>query len=495
MRATIALVVVLLGVQPLVASAAAQQVCWRDSYGRGVGKIPSQCDLYEEKQGLLCYPKCRAGYRGVLNVCWQNCPAGSRDDGAFCRYAEYGRGVGFPWKFGDALNDRGMFKRCERRHGRGRCEKWGAVAYPKCKPGYAPFGCCICRPQRVNCAGMAGRIDLSCAKKSYVRATITPSCSRGRQYDAGLCYPKCKSRYNGVGPVCWGRCPASHPVDCGAACATSSAACANAVTDQVVSVLDAAANLALTVATLGTGTAAKSGATSAARAAKLAAKKGLESIAKHGLTRAGKRVNRAAIKRSLRKARAAALRKGGKAAREAGKLDDRKIERLAEMLDKAQTAADAGPGPLALAEVVDPTGLIAIVNAYNNPICAGPRTGRAGAASQSVPTRRPDAHSSQQRRCQALVQGKIAWNYRGNKRWAPANVARLCAATRNASQPAACFRRVMHGGINWGGGTRWQWKNALELCAGSNDAKRTVACFQRKVAKGWRHAIGVCRAR
>src|SRR6476620_11590303 len=30
-----------------------------------------------------------------------------------------------------------------------------------------------------------------------------PLCADGQEYDAGLCYPKCKDGYNGVGPVCW----------------------------------------------------------------------------------------------------------------------------------------------------------------------------------------------------------------------------------------------------------------------------------------------------
>ena len=35
--------------------------------------------------------------------------------------------------FGDSLNDKGMRKRCENKHGSGNCEKNGAIFYPKCK--------------------------------------------------------------------------------------------------------------------------------------------------------------------------------------------------------------------------------------------------------------------------------------------------------------------------------------------------------------------------
>jgi hypothetical protein len=39
-----------------------------------------------------------------------------------------------------------MYKRCEKAKGKGNCEKWGAVVYPKCKSGYDNVACCICRP-------------------------------------------------------------------------------------------------------------------------------------------------------------------------------------------------------------------------------------------------------------------------------------------------------------------------------------------------------------
>jgi len=56
----------------------------------------------------------------------------------------YGRGQGFPWQFGDTLGDAGAYARCEATYGRGACEKWGAVIYPRCRHGYHPDGCCIC---------------------------------------------------------------------------------------------------------------------------------------------------------------------------------------------------------------------------------------------------------------------------------------------------------------------------------------------------------------
>jgi len=78
-------------------------VCWKDSYGRGVGTVPTSCNAGHENDAGLCYPVCQSGYYGVGPVCWQYCPAGWIDEGALCREKgsiktiakkSYGRGVG-----------------------------------------------------------------------------------------------------------------------------------------------------------------------------------------------------------------------------------------------------------------------------------------------------------------------------------------------------------------------------------------------------------------
>jgi len=77
------------------------------------------------------------------------------------------------------LNDSGMYRRCEADNGKGNCEKWGAVVYPKCKSGFSPSGCCICRPSTPNCQalGMNAGIDISCAKKIDIGKLTPPACS------------------------------------------------------------------------------------------------------------------------------------------------------------------------------------------------------------------------------------------------------------------------------------------------------------------------------
>ena len=216
-------------------------LCWKQSFGRGVGGIGGDCPTDYEKDGGLCYPKCRDGFVGVGPVCWQKCPSRYRDDGAFCAKAEaYGRGAGYPWKFGDTAFDLSAARgRCEGENGgSGTCEQDGAIYYPKCKEGFVKVGCCVCSPA---CPPGSTDIGVSCAKSTYTRGVgKVPSCGAGLQADAGLCYEPCPRDYTGVGPVCWGNCPADFPFNCGAGCAKNEAACATAVTDMTLNTVGVA---------------------------------------------------------------------------------------------------------------------------------------------------------------------------------------------------------------------------------------------------------------
>ena len=218
-------------------------MCWKDSYGRGVGEPLSTCPAHKEKIGALCYSKCPSGYKRFGFDCHSVCPVGFRDDGLFCRLSEYGRGVGYPWKFGDPLNNSGMLRRCQHQHGRGNCEMSGLIAYPKCRRGYHSFGCCICRPNKFNCAdyGLNKGIDISCGKKIIIGDPTPMTCPGNLDKSGALCYPKCREGFYGVGPVCWSKCD---KVDCGAACAESASKCISGTFDEVFSVAVVAANIA-----------------------------------------------------------------------------------------------------------------------------------------------------------------------------------------------------------------------------------------------------------
>jgi hypothetical protein len=158
-----------------------------------------------------------------------------------------------------------MIARCEADNGRGNCEKWGLMYYPKCKPSFYPFGCCICRPSLPDCLalGYNGNFDIACYKKIIIGDPISMDCINGQVYDAGLCYNPCDNGFDGVGPVCW-KIPPADWVNCGMGAAKDSNTCRTAIFDQLSSV----GNLALNIATFGTGRAAKL-AKDATKAAKL----------------------------------------------------------------------------------------------------------------------------------------------------------------------------------------------------------------------------------
>jgi hypothetical protein len=204
-------------------------VCLKHSSGRGVGTVLTTiCNADEEKYGALCYPQCDDGYESVgCCICRQKgCPPEFKDDGvATCiKPAPYGRGVGYPWRFDDGLNDKGMYRRCEAANGAGNCEKSGLIVYPKCRSGFHAVGCCICTP---DCPNGMDDIGISCGKRSYGRGVgkFRLKCADNKEEDAALCYDKCQSGYYGVGPVCWQSCPSSTPDNCGVMCTIDKSTC------------------------------------------------------------------------------------------------------------------------------------------------------------------------------------------------------------------------------------------------------------------------------
>ena len=332
----------------------ADNYCWKDSYGRGVGTIPSDCEFSQEKQGLLCYPKCAAGFTGAGPVCWQNCPAGFPEVGPFCGKAAagYGRGWGHPWQIQDGFGNSGMLSRCQASEGRA-CEMWGAMAYPTCKDGFASFGSNVCSPV---CPPGLVDIGFGCAKQTSTRATIAAQCGAGQVYENGLCYSLCKPGYNGVGPVCWGTCPVDKPFACGAGCATNEAECIKATSDQVLSVVSAVASIALSAVTGGAGGAALQAGMAGAKVGVTAAAKTL-----------GTGITKATVKATLK----AEAQKQGK------QIAESTLESWGTTLATydgsmvASTAAGDDPPEFEWASL-DPTGIGSIVTAFNHQVCAPP---------------------------------------------------------------------------------------------------------------------------
>ena len=364
--ALVAVALLVIGLAP-VTVASGQDVCWRDSYGRGVGTIPTTCPSGQVNDAGLCYDTCRAGYENGGPLCLTSCPSGFDDTGLHClKPAAYGRGAGYAFVplFEDLSDAR---SRCEEDEGRGQCEQWGLMYYPKCRAGFSAFGSNVCSP---TCPSNMTDIGVSCEKGSYGRGvgTIPSTCGRGEEYDAGLCYENCDAATFGVGPVCWsGSCPADFPVSCGAACAVSQNACVNSILKQVLSTTEVAVNVGLLVTT---GGAANAGLKAAQTTARVTGRTVLSASARQSA--------KAAYKSKLAQS----------AARQRLRMADNVLDLASEALVESKVDGEFD------FEMLDPTGVVAVVNAFNKPICgtttpttttAAPRPGPAPAPAP-IPT-------------------------------------------------------------------------------------------------------------
>jgi hypothetical protein len=190
--------------------------------------------------------------------------------------------------------------------------------YPKCRAGFEAFGCCVCSPK---CPDGMTNIGVSCAKATYTR--------------------------NMAG------CPASMPVNCGLGCAVSDAACALSIVSQVQATGELAVNFGL----LATSGGAASAGFAAARAAGKAAGKTV-------LSQAARAAAKNTIKNRLRNSAARRnLDRADQALGNAAALED-----LAEALVRGKEEGEFDYETL-LADL-DPTGIAAVVNAFNRPICS-----------------------------------------------------------------------------------------------------------------------------
>ena len=219
-----------------------QDYCYRQTYGRGVGAPLSTCLENEDKNGLLCYPKCRAGFHGVGPVCWEGCPDGYTDTGALCTRPAASEHITVkPSNCPPGFHNTGVS--CYDPHNlktrpisHSDCEaglhRVGAFCYSDCRPGFTNTG--------VTCYRGPDTI----AKKTYGRTAGTPMhCAPGTDEDAALCYPYCRKGFHGVGPVCWEECPSGRK-DCGAGCAASTKACLSDTAKMVTAPVTLAMNIA-----------------------------------------------------------------------------------------------------------------------------------------------------------------------------------------------------------------------------------------------------------
>ncbi len=331
------------------------EFCWKDSYGRGVGTIPTGCDSGKENDTGLCYSKCNAGYIGVGPVCWSGCPAGYIDMGAIC-HIDKALTKDVTWSctawFPDWLG--------------GAC-RWKDSS---CPADYTNVGlfCALTSAGKSAPAGFSGTF-LDPMKNSYGRGvgTIPTGCDSGKENDAGLCYPKCSAGYTGVGPVCWAAAPTlgtppTKWVDCGMGAAASSKVCGSIIFNQVSTV----GNMALSVATLG----ASSGATAAVSAPEKASR--LASL----------KANYVKMKAAWDRLKNSTEYKSVIAANKAATAID--------TAEDAVTAEDMARVAAEIASMIDPSGAAATVAAYTYPQCSK----YASLASTPAPTSTPTSTST-----------------------------------------------------------------------------------------------------
>ena len=289
-----------------------QPMCWKKSKPNTAGKPLSSCPANKTKSAGLCYNKCKDGYTsdGAM-LCYKKCPKGTKTSPGFCHF-----------KFGSI----------------GKCPSPLKGLKPAC--------------MNTN---------------SYNRGVGKPmTCAPGQVQKGALCYPQCPSGFSHGGPVCWQTCSDAHPVDCGAGCSQSSATCAKEITKMVLATGELVANIAgfaLTGGAANAGmktakTAMKSGQKVAARIAlKKALKVGREQLSQKLQKRLGARVFAYVGKKSGRK-------QGSKLVQDYAKMV---FEKASQKMLINQMSSD--PTLAQVASMIDPTGVVDVVNAYNKPIC------------------------------------------------------------------------------------------------------------------------------
>ncbi len=103
--------------------------------------------------------------------------------------------------------------------------------------------------------------------------------------------------------------------------------------------------------------------------------------------------------------------------------------------------------------------------------------------------------SSPEKECFNQIQGKVARDHKGNKKWDRKELLNFCRGTFKPSEPKKCFSMVMAGKVRRKEGGQWEPVNARRLCQGTSDARHTIDCFLWAVKKGkpFKTAISGCQ--
>ena len=160
---------------------------------RGLGKRITSCENGEDLIGNRCYSPCTEGFSGHGQSCFRDCPTngGKVSDGSvpFCARPKNEGRMGSPTPVPGY-------------------EKIGLTYFSPCKPNYTSTATqCIGQcPEGTTDAGWMG-----CKKQTYQRPYHPAMCYPDQEQSrTGLtCYEKCPNGSNGVGPFCFGSCPAN----------------------------------------------------------------------------------------------------------------------------------------------------------------------------------------------------------------------------------------------------------------------------------------------
>ncbi|MGJ8668766.1 MAG: hemopexin repeat-containing protein [Oceanococcus sp.] len=368
--------------------------CWKDSFGRGAGTLPTECPSGTHKEGAFCYDDCEKKgdvefSRGGPGECTQVCPPGKawQDQGFFCRKNEYHVSE-YPWQGGDGLSNAKMYERCRKVHGKDNCTDNGLLVFEACPDGYSHI-LGFCRPDEApDCAklGFIGQFDLSCTKRIYHRTPRAKECGNDKYGNplikqAGLCYASCgSSAYYGEGPVCWGQCSKNTlPFECGAGCTDTATSCGTQTTNLVVSVLDSAYSITSTIATLG---AAAGLNMTAKQALKQASKEGLKGLTQiKNLSKVSKSLSKEVIQDAfvgLAKQSGPAVSQVAGYTKTAGTLASNGMSFFSNITDISNGKYDSeeerdfmiAQEVLNNISLFDPSGIMGVVAAYTKPKCS-----------------------------------------------------------------------------------------------------------------------------
>ena len=336
--------------------------CYKPSYDRGVGKVPTECPAGKVNNAGLCYDVCKDGFsdKGTA-TCTRDCPSGYTDTGLMCHYN------------GDASYSPVHWDSCKS-HLFGLCV--GGLVEDDCKAGYHKVlsVCWIDVP-----AGFSGSPLDPIKGGTYTRlGTIPSECSSNLVKDTGLCYALPKSGYTCSLTICLKNC-ASGTSNCGPlACATGTLACTLSIVDMVVAPLAVILNVMI-AGTAGNGIKAVDDAAKAAAAAsklykaasaleKVGYAQALQASVTALITQVTSAMN--AAKSNLQSVTNAAI---ATAVANKYKVGSANYNSIAKQWTIVYIVASVASFLTTITDVAislaDPTGIIGLIQAYNKPKC------------------------------------------------------------------------------------------------------------------------------